>query len=193
MGARILAATIAIVASVALPSAALAQYGPPEEEGFPGGAEVVVDQVPSEPVIVEEPAVGPPEAPTEEATARILLVEVGREGALPPGADVPLEGDGCPPGGPVEVLLADDVVGTAVAGDDGSFSVTLELPAEITPGRYPVTVQCGETSTDTSLDVVLASVVQPGGGGSLGLMLVIVIVITAWLVVARGVDQGQER
>lgn len=75
-----------------------------------------------------------------------------------PGGVVVLTGQGCVPGAPVSVSVADVAVGSIPGREDGVFVAILTLP-DFGPGRYDINVDCGTTFT-VPVDLVVATAVN---------------------------------
>lgn len=80
--------------------------------------------------------------------------------AAEPGGEVHALGEGCTPNARVDIEVAGAPAGETQAGQDGRFSAPLQLPV-VAPGRLEVTARCGPTLL-TTVDIVLASRVDPG-------------------------------
>jgi hypothetical protein len=98
-------------------------------------------------------------------------VTLGRDSVLP-GGDAMVSGSGCPPGSTVQVLLADEVLGTTTADDEGSFALRVPVP-NVPLGQYVVRVECGNAYGEAVLDLVstVASSTAPAAAASAAAVL----------------------
>lgn len=87
------------------------------------------------------------------------------DNTLRPGQQFTITGTGCLPGETVTYTLyrgpsasgTGTVIGTSVAGADGSFSFTSVLPAGLQPGRYTITAVCGDLTQVLGITVSQAA------------------------------------
>lgn len=107
-----------------------------------------------------------------------------------PGGEVNASGEGCDPGAAVAIEIGGARVADATAGSDGRFSAPLDLPV-LQPGRFDVVAHCGPT-LDTTIDIVLASRVDPGTS-TLAVLVFFVLLLLALLRGRRYFDKLSDR
>lgn len=90
------------------------------------------------------------------------------------GGLVNVQGSGCSPAEVVEISItpagggAPTVVATVTADENGSYSVSFEVPAGTEVGPYLVSASCGNGVAGQQIEVVPPAVTPPGGGGGSG-------------------------
>jgi hypothetical protein len=80
--------------------------------------------------------------------------------AVPVGTDDSVKGTGCPPGAPVTLRSGGQVVGTAYAGPDGSFTAPVVVDSEPI-GDHQIEADCGGRTGQVALVVALAQAESP--------------------------------
>lgn len=80
-----------------------------------------------------------------------------------PGSTISIVGDGCASGAEVSITIAPAAGGDPVelaavsAGEDGTVDVDAQIPADLEPGSYTVTMTCGDQVLSQNITVVEAT------------------------------------
>lgn len=96
-------------------------------------------------------------------TASAQYSVVVTPGEVTPGSTISVVGDGCAPGSEVSITIEAAEGGEAIelasvtAGDDGTYDVDAQIPADLEPGSYTVTVTCGDQVFSETITVVEAT------------------------------------
>jgi hypothetical protein len=74
-----------------------------------------------------------------------------------PGSTVQVVGQNANPGEVLVFTIESIVVGTTTADENGNFTATLTIPADLAPGAYSVDVNCGNSVSSQTLNVTAAN------------------------------------
>lgn len=107
-----------------------------------------------------------------------------------PGEPITITGTGCPGSGTVTITFDNQAAGTTTTRADGTFSATVTVPANATPGSHTITATCvlanGATRRQTATVNVLGAATQAGTLPRTGSGLTTSLAASAALLIAAG-------
>ena len=118
----------------------------------------------------------PPGAPTIEVSDSVVI----------PCQTITVSGQNLEPGITVEITFGGEVIGTAVVGADGTYSTTVQIPCDTSPGTF--VLAAGGATTEITVVAAGGGVGGVTGGnvmGAIGLMAALFVLGIVAIVVTR--------